>query len=125
MNQEVTNGVILDHLAQARWSGNYRRNPAPNRIWVDSTHLIYEESDQRRIGMSLKITLNPPGVSSATVWHEFIGKSLPSSQWKRPFGTSSMTFVARSFWRTISLKKRSQELLHDCVLLNFPSTNED
>jgi hypothetical protein len=70
MNQELTNGVISDHLAKARWAGNYRINQEPNRIWVDSTHLISEESDQLRIGMSLKITLEPPGISSATVWHE-------------------------------------------------------
>jgi hypothetical protein len=37
---------------------------------VDSTHLISEESGQRRIGLALKITLKPPGMSSMTVWHE-------------------------------------------------------
>jgi hypothetical protein len=89
MNREVTNGVISDDLAKARWAGNYRINQEPNRIWVDSTHLISEESDQRMIGMALKIKPKPPGMSSATVWHEFIGKSLPCSQSKRPFGTSS------------------------------------
>jgi hypothetical protein len=71
MNREVTNGVISDHLAKARWAGNSRINQEPNRIWVGSTHFISEESDQRRIGMAHKIMLEPPDMSSMTVWHEF------------------------------------------------------
>jgi hypothetical protein len=57
MNREVTNGVISDHLAKDHWPGNSRRNQEPNCIWVDSTHLISEESDERRIGLALKIRL--------------------------------------------------------------------
>jgi hypothetical protein len=69
--REVTNGVISDHLSKARCAENYRINQEPNRIWVDSTHLISEESDERRICMALKIPLERFGMSSATVWHEF------------------------------------------------------
>jgi hypothetical protein len=38
--------------------------------------------------MALKITLERSGMSSAIVWHEFIGKSSPCSQSRRPFGTT-------------------------------------
>jgi hypothetical protein len=106
MNREVTHGVISDHLAKARWAENDRINEEPNGIWVDSIPLISEEIDQRRIGMALNITLEPPGMSSATVWHEFIGKSLVSTQSKSLFGTSSMTVwhefdhrLARVHWK--------------------------
>jgi hypothetical protein len=60
MNRDVTNGVISGHLAQARWAGNYRINQEPNRICVDSMHLISEESDQQRIGMVSKSHWNDP-----------------------------------------------------------------
>jgi hypothetical protein len=58
------------------------------------TARISEESDERRIGMALKITLERSGMSSATVWHEFLGKSLPSSQLKKQFGTSTQSTCA-------------------------------